>query len=248
MSTSFTGSGTGSVHSAGSSFAPHRSGSARFSRPMQLDQALVEHLSGGIDPEQLSEMSHSTANALLDHVRHTQDYETVARVLTLVEAEGIEVITELWSKSEPDTLPGILWRLYTLRLWMKRKTDYVTRLWKAGEPVITTASAIVGIDTPPTSDDIANTADSILTGAFTGDFAVALDRAGSFCLVVSAGAANIANQQYKEIREGSGTLTPADKALAQSQIKAAADSAQSLKKTAQDFINGAKLWRSGTLS
>lgn len=50
-----------------------------------------------------------------------------------------------------------------------------------------TASAIAGVDQAPTEDDIARTADSILAGAFTGDFAVALERAAAFTDVVALG-------------------------------------------------------------
>ena len=87
-------------------------GSSRPSRPAQLDPAVADGLAGGMDPQALSEMSHLSAAALLDRVRHSEDPAVVERVLTLVETVGVDEIAELWSDAEPDSLPGVLWRLY----------------------------------------------------------------------------------------------------------------------------------------
>ena len=57
------------------------------------------------------------------------------RVLTLVDREGVDVIAELWSHADPDSLPGILWRLYLLRTWMRKNRESIARLWRVGEPV-----------------------------------------------------------------------------------------------------------------
>ena len=162
-------------------------GSPRPSRPGQLDQMMADNIAGGADPAQINEMSHASAAALLDRVHHTQDAALVERVLTLVDREGVDVIAELWSHAEPDSLPGILWRLYLLRTWMRKNRESIARLWRVGEPVATTASAIAGVDQAPTEEDIAHTADSILADAFTGDFAVALERAAAFTDVVALG-------------------------------------------------------------
>ena len=181
------------MHYGSGSVVPSRSagftntGSPRPARPGQLDQMMADNIAGGADPAQINEMSHASAAALLDRVHHTQDAELVERVLTLVDREGVDVIAELWSSAEPDSLPGILWRLYLLRTWMRKNRESIARLWRAGEPVATTASAIAGVDQAPTEDDIAHIADSILAGAFTGDFAVALERAAAFTDVVALG-------------------------------------------------------------
>lgn len=181
------------MHYGSGSVVPSRSagftntGSPRPARSGQLDQMMADNIAGGADPAQINEMSHASAAALLDRVHHTQDAELVERVLTLVDREGVDVIAELWSSAEPDSLPGILWRLYLLRTWMRKNRESIARLWRAGEPVATTASAIAGVDQAPTEDDIAHTADSILAGAFTGDFAVALERAAAFTDVVALG-------------------------------------------------------------
>lgn len=146
-------------------------------------------MAGGMDPEEINEMSHASAQAMLDRVHHTQDPKIVQRVLTLVDREGVDIIAELWSRSEPDSLPGILWRLYLLRTWMRRNQRSLASLYRIAEPEDTAASAIAGVDTPPSAEDIVHTADSILSGAFTGDFAVALERASAFIDVIAKGLA-----------------------------------------------------------
>lgn len=82
-------------------------------------------------------MCHASAAALLDRVHHTQDAELVERVLTLVEREGVDVIAELWSHADPDSLPGILWRLYLLRTWMRRTANRSRDCGASASPVAT---------------------------------------------------------------------------------------------------------------
>ena len=72
-------------------------GSSRPSRPAQLDPAVADGLAGGMDPQALSEMSHLSAAALLDRVRHSEDPTVVERVLTLVGTVGVDEIAELWT-------------------------------------------------------------------------------------------------------------------------------------------------------
>nr|WP_291527403.1 hypothetical protein [Bifidobacterium sp. UBA744] len=202
-------------------------GASRPARPSQLDPAMVNQIAGGEDPERISELAHTTAASLLDRVHRTQDPQVVARVLTLVDTEGVDLVAELWSHAEPDSLPGVLWRLYMLRTWMHRNRDSISRLWRVGEPVATAASAIAGVDQAPTEDDIARIADSILSGAFTGDFAVALERASAFCDVVCAGLRTEARRRTMTAR--------------------LMHNAASLQHTANDFRHGASLWRHGKL-
>ena len=115
------------MHYGSGSVVPSRSagftntGSPRPARPGQLDQMMADNIAGGADPAEINEMCHASAAALLDRVHHTQDAELVERVLTLVDREGVDVIAELWSHADPDSLPGILWRLYLLRQRQRRR-------------------------------------------------------------------------------------------------------------------------------
>ena len=89
MFTDYSGGagGSGSIRAAGSGFAAHRALSGGFRRPAQLDPALVEHIADGVDPEVAAYISRSTAEALLDRVRHTQDAGVVERTVKLVETD-----------------------------------------------------------------------------------------------------------------------------------------------------------------
>ena len=246
------------MHYGSGSVVPSRSagftntGSPRPARPGQLDQMMADNIAGGADPTQINEMSHASAAALSDRVHHTQDAELVERVLTLVDREGVDVIAELWSSAEPDSLPGILWRLYLLRTWMRKNRESIARLWRTGEPVATTASAIAGVDQAPTEDDIAHTADSILAGAFTGDFAVALERAAAFTDVVALGLRIEARNMIARLKaaEGSDSSDSGISAM-EKQVRTKSSrlmhTAGNLFVTAKDFRHGANLWRRGKL-
>ena len=112
------------------------------------------------------------------------------------------------------------------------------------------------MDAAPTEDDIARTADSILAGAFTGDFAVALERAAAFTDVVALGlrveakrmsarAAGPANASGGTARTGSTSSAQGKQHV----TKAARllHTAGNLFVTAKDFRHGASLWRRGKL-
>lgn len=239
-------SGFGSLHTSGAGFTPARLGSMRPARPAQLDPSVADNIAGGMDPQEISEISHLSAAALLDRVRHSEDPAVVERVLTLVETVGVDEIAELWSRAEPDSLPGILWRLYLLRSWMRTHREPIARLWRMGEPVATSASAIAGVDQAPTEEDIARTADSILSGAFTGDFAVALNRAAAFTDVVALGL----RIEAKHMTARAAQLQPNDTDR-EKQIRTTAarllHTAGNLAATAKDFQHGAALWQRGKL-
>ncbi|WP_241435799.1 hypothetical protein [Bifidobacterium bombi] len=264
--------GSGSIVSARPGFAPARTGSSRPSRPSQLDPSLTEHIAGGLDPEEINEMSHASAAAMLDRVHHSVDPVVVKRVITLVDTEGVDVVAELWSHSEPDTLPGILWRLYLLRTWMRTNGDEISYLWRVGEPEPTSSSAIVGVDNAPDTADIARTADSILAGAFTGDFAVALERAAAFTDVIVRGMRLRAKTLQRRlddipkdgeadhesaspnVQRTSADVYGDDRSQSNEHAQSMRRSISSLQSTASnlaltshDFHLGANLWRRGRL-
>ena len=245
-SANFPRSGSGSIIASRSAFT--HTGSPRPARPGQLDQALAENIAGGVDPEQLSAVSHATAWALLSHVHKTEDPQVVERVLTLVDHEGVDVIAELWSHAEPNSLPGVLWRLYLLRTWMRRQRGTIARLWRLGEPIATSASAIAGVDAAPTEEDIARTADSILAGAFRG----ALERAATFVNVIVLGmraqARRITAHAKAMADPDMGAVgTTADIRAAHTKAAQLLHTAANLHTTAEDLRTGAHLWRRGRL-
>ncbi len=74
-------------------------------------------------------------------------------------------------------------------------------------------------------------ADAVLAGAFTGDFAVALERAGAFCRVVSTGWALLADDDV-------------DAERGQARTRQASD----LLRTGQQLELAAERWREGALA
>ncbi|HUX71349.1 MAG TPA: hypothetical protein VMV41_12605, partial [Cellulomonadaceae bacterium] len=83
-----------------------------------LDPKQADELPGDMDPALRSEIAHTTAAAIVHQGRASDDPDLVARLVTLVEAEGLDVVAAMWADSPAGTLPGALWRLYVLREWV----------------------------------------------------------------------------------------------------------------------------------
>ena len=237
MSTSLN-SQSSSIHSSRSAFMPSPIGASRPSRPAQMDPAMLAQIEGGTDPQIVNEISHTSAAVLLNRVHKTQSPEIVERVLNLVENEGIEVIADLWSQAQPDSLPGMLFRLYLLRESLRKQREAYAEYWNLGEPSTTSASAITGIDEAPTGEDIARLADSILSGAFTGDFAVALYRASAFTAIISRGMRTYAKKLSQNAQDSSSRAQKIANVL---------HTCANMHALSLDFASGAKLWRLGKL-
>lgn len=142
------------------------------------------------DPIAGLQAAHETAAVLVHRGRASADPETIERLVRLVDEIGLPTLAELWAARPARSLPGVLWRLYLLREWMIRQPEAVAREYAAGIRFTEPNHAVAGID-PPGPDEVRQVADRILQGAFTGDFAVALERAAAFCRVVTSGRADI---------------------------------------------------------
>ncbi|MGI9822522.1 DNA-directed RNA polymerase subunit beta [Agromyces sp. Marseille-Q5079] len=165
-----------------------------FHRPTRFAPHKFDAIVGGEDPAQLSRMAHDTASALLARVREDPDPEVVARLVSYTDEHGIDAIAELWSHASAKSLPGALWRVYLLRTLIRQDPQGVSLGYQRGAAVSHTIDQVVaGAPAPAGPDEVRELADRILTGLFTGDFAVALDRAAAFCRVVAAGFASIAD-------------------------------------------------------
>ena len=125
--------------------------------------------------------------------------------------------------------------------------DSIAHLWRLGEPVATTASAIAGVDQAPSEDDIVRLADSILSGAFVGDFAVALERAAAFTDVVALGLRVEARRMVTRAEANGAFSSDADEKAVRTKAARLMHTAGSLMATAKDFQHGANLWRRGRL-
>lgn len=186
-----------------------------FHNPVKRPADVLEMLGGSGDPAAESTLAHDTAHSLLHRIRKTADPKLVDAVIDYADVHGIDDVAELWSASAPDTLPGALWRLYLLRHAIVRAPQEAGYRFRRGLEVDTVGHAITGSHDAPTPDEVAELATTILRGAFAGDFADALQRAGGFARVMSAGSRDLAASEPEqsaldaELRhaDGFGTLS-----------------------------------------
>lgn len=199
------------------------SSSRRYHRPAFRDPAVLEEMGEGSDPIAELHAAHETA-AVLVHAGHATDDPTVtARLVALVDEIGLPTLADLWAGRPARSLPGALWRLYVLREWVQGDPDGAAREYAAGVRFTEPNHAVAGVE-PPGPEEIKRVADAILRGAFTGDVAIAFERAAAFCQVVSSGRADLADGR-------AGVLQ-----------------AVRLQDMARDLAACAALWRSGDLA
>ncbi|MFT3833688.1 MAG: hypothetical protein QM711_10270 [Micropruina sp.] len=194
---------------------------SRPRRPAFRDPMILELMGEGSDPIAQLHAAHETAAVLLHTGRASGDPSVTERLVDLVGEIGLSTLADLWATRPARTLPGALWRLYFLREWMRTDAEGVARCYAAGVRFTEPNHVVAGIE-PPRPDDVRRVADDLMRGAFTGDFAVALERAAAFCLVTSAGSADL---------HGIEPLARAAR----------------LQEMAADLTAGALLWRAGDL-
>jgi len=215
----------------------HRRSDARPRRPAFFGPAAVETFVGAPDPAERIVAAHATAEALVRHGRAGDDSVT-ARLVALTDEHGIDEVAELWAGRPADSLPGALWRLYALRSGIRRAPAALSRAFDAGRHRAPVHEVVAGVADPPGPGEVLDLADAILAGAFSGDLAVAFERAGAFCRVVSTGWALLADDlpQREAIRAG-------DEDAAVGLTHRASD----LLRTAVQLEAAAARWRAGTL-
>ncbi|HRO30783.1 MULTISPECIES: hypothetical protein [Micrococcaceae] len=206
-------------------------GTVRHHRPRHFAPEQFAAFEGGPDPAQTAEGAALLAHALLDGGRSGASEETVGRLVALVEDAGIDTVARLWADAPAVSLGGALWRLYALRTATTRNGQLWASWYRSGHDAHV-ARAIAGAIEPPGARELQLLTDHILTGAFTGDFGVALERAAAYCRVVCLGQAHHA--------EALDAAQPA-------QATALLRQAKRLLGTAEDLEAAAAAWRAGTL-
>ena len=165
-------------------YAGRVSESGRPHRPVRrADLAALAGAAETAEPLARSELAATTAAAVIAHGRAAASNSLV----DLADRVGLDTLAELWRDEHPSSLPGALWALYLLRRWCQSNGDDVTRLWRAGRPYAPADEVVAGVSDDADPAAIEMLADAVLTGAYTGDFAVALERAAAFFRVVAAG-------------------------------------------------------------
>lgn len=194
---------------------------------------MLDGHAGAPDPAETSRVAHETAQALLTRVRGSGDTEVVDRLLAFTDEHGIDTLAQLWAVAPSRSLPGVLWRLNVLRLVIQRNPEMAAVQYQRGVEVLRTIDPIVaGVETPTGPDEVSGLADQILRGAYSGDFAIALERAAAYCRVAAAGASAHADDHDSVVPERSSELTR--RALRHSEFAA-------------DFTSSARRWRIGSL-
>lgn len=207
--------------------------SAPYRKPALFAGHEFSAFQGGDDPAEVSAIAHDTARALLARVQEGAPEDVVQRVVSFADENGIDTLAELWSRSSAHSLPGALWRMYLIRDLIRSQAEQMSVLFSQGLEVLSTVDVVVaGAPTPAGPQEMVTLADTILHGAFTGDFSGALDRAASFCRIVAAGCTALANASDSTHPERATGLTL---------------QASRLTQTAHELALCARLWRENAL-
>ena len=154
-------------------------------------------------------------------------------MLKAAEGAGIDDIAELWASAGAHSLAGVLWRIYLLRRIVDADPEGTAELFRAGQAASVTIDPVVaGAAEPVNPESIAALCDTLLRGVFTGDLAVALERAASYCRVMSLGAVAVADDRDHVDEAHAAELTT--RGLRYSTFAA-------------ELHAGARRWRDGTI-
>lgn len=201
-------------------------------RPIYLDSQSLDLNTGAVDPAEVSEVAHQTAAVLVGAGRASDDPRVRERLVNLVNEVGISTVAELWAGRPAGSLPGALWRLYTLREWVHRDPVGASVDYESGMGHADAEHVVAGAAEPPGPEEVKALGDAILRGVFEGDLAVALERAAAFCRIISIGRAHRADDRDRHDEVGAAVATR---------------SASALLDTARDLQRCAGLWRHGKL-
>ncbi|QJC21249.1 hypothetical protein [Arcanobacterium buesumense] len=136
---------------------------AVFRRPAQLRPEQLEVIDGDVNIEARSELAYTTAHALIPHGGEV-DNEVIARLRALIAEEGVDVIAESWVDSPETSLPGILWRGYLLREWIRRFSEDVHQRFIAAQKAGASQENVLE------PENVMKLWDSVFGGSFAGDF------------------------------------------------------------------------------
>src|SRR5450759_2045299 len=158
-------------------------------------------------PGERGEVAHACAAAVLRAGRTGS--RPAAAAVGLADTVGLDELARLWRDSAPYSLPGVLWSLYVLRAWCRTSPQEVAQIYAAGRHRQPVEEVVAGVADPPGPTEIMDTAEAVLTGAFSGDFGVALERAAAFHRIVAAGRADVVGHLDGQARLAEGNLRTA---------------------------------------
>ena len=130
------------------------------------------------------------------------------------------------------SLPGSLGWLSAFWSATVRDPERISVYFRAGKDTAQVSHVVAGAAEPPGAEEMKSMADAILSGAFDGDFDVALERSAAFCRVVALGQATLADGAEHSNANHASKLTR---------------NSHLLVKTAEDLEHAANAWRLGEL-
>lgn len=204
----------------------------RHHKPKPFAPIDFEPFAGGADPARVSEAAHLAAQALVRHGRDSDDPDVTRRLVELADEQGLDAIAEMWAESPARSLPGALWRLYAIRAFTVQNPQRVSVYFRAGRDTAQVSNVVAGAAEPPGAEEMKQMADAILSGAFDGEFDVALERSAAFCRVIALGQATLADGAEHANESHASKLTR---------------NSHLLVKTAEDLEHAANAWRLGEL-
>ncbi|MFI7484019.1 hypothetical protein ACH9EU_16560 [Kocuria sp. M1R5S2] len=208
----------------------------RHHKPVKFSPEQFEDHEGGPDPARVSEAAHLSAHALVVRGRASDDPEISRRLIELTDEQGLEGIAEMWAEAPAVSLPGALWRLYALRAAVRKDPVRMGRYFAAGRGTAQVSHVVAGVAEPPGAEEITTMADAILSGAFNGEFDIALDRFAAFCRVIALGRIRTADTGRMPAVAPGGHPGAGTVALT-----------QRLERTAEELEAAALAWRHGHL-
>ncbi|MDN6409969.1 MAG: hypothetical protein L0K07_01030 [Yaniella sp.] len=203
-----------------------------FRRPKLMPLESFEHQPGGLDPAEVYSAAQTVA-AQLVATGQDPDAEdaTVDWLVDLVDDVGLDTMAQMWSNAPAVTFGGALWRLYALQQATRRHGDMWATWYRAGYDAYA-SRVIAGATEPPHAKDLQHLTSQILTGIYSGDFAIALERGGAYARVIAAGQHQHA-ERLEDINPGAAA------ALEHRSVK--------LQRTATELELCATAWRQGRL-
>lgn len=160
-----------------------------YHRPVLAPSGAFDRRCGGENdnPATRDEAAYASAQALLSRGRANTDPQVAARLINFTDEYGIETLALIWANAPAVSLPGALWRMYSLRDAVHRDAAGISRAFTRGMSEDYRSHLLAGVPDPPGVEEVAATADKILAGVFEGDFDIALERFAAFARVVALG-------------------------------------------------------------
>ncbi|MDO4252139.1 MAG: hypothetical protein Q4C74_02730 [Rothia sp. (in: high G+C Gram-positive bacteria)] len=202
-----------------------------YHRPVKLTNQQLESFIGGQDPALMQEAAYRCAQTLLQAGQGSNQLVR-QRVIRFTDEYGIEPLAQLWQQAPANSLPGALWRIYSLAETIRNKASSISNYYTVGKTSHWGNQLLAGVADPASKTEIINTTNQILSGAFTGEFDTALERFAAFARIVASGQEKTAQELETKDYRRSQTLRA---------------QARKLTKTAIELEKAATSWRANTL-